>query len=461
MTIERSNANGWGIGEMVTSAQLNATDALHEAAIDKRSGKQDIFMSMLVATGAGRVLATVQTGPDAAATFHVQDGVSIVRVPTLTAARAYTLGHTGATGGDRIVFALHGTGQSPSGYVDIKNTSGTGLYRLGRVTGTIPNDSAQGERAEFIFGPDGQWQLFGNARSTTRRRTFTTTTTWTCPPGVFEILLEGCGGGGGGAGGYKAPASTFGMGTGGGGGGGATRYFHRQEVTPGVTYTITIGTGGAGGAGSGTIPTAGTAGGDSTFAIQGGAVLKRFPGADGGKPGVFVQSAGVVYAGLAHGGGTIKSMTTTGPTGMAIPSGFFGFTVVAAREPGRGGFSIGFAPGFTQIAQPLINAGIHWGIGNNGYTGGAPGSFGLESSHYGGAGGGGGGGGAFGNGGAGGAGGDGASAPGNGVAGSDGTTAAEFSGAGGGGGGAGGGDTTPPNGGAGGNGGSGRIDISW
>jgi hypothetical protein len=48
---------------------------------------------------------------------------------------------------------------------------------------------------------------------------FTVSGSWTCPPGVTNILVSGCGGGGG-----HAPVRT-----------------RRINVQPGQTYTITIG----------------------------------------------------------------------------------------------------------------------------------------------------------------------------------------------------------------------------
>lgn len=61
------------------------------------------------------------------------------------------------------------------------------------------------------------------------------TGTWTCPADVTKIEVFLCGGGGGGASG----GNGFG-----GGGGGSLRY-DVLDVTPGTTYTVTIGAGGA------------------------------------------------------------------------------------------------------------------------------------------------------------------------------------------------------------------------
>ena len=65
--------------------------------------------------------------------------------------------------------------------------------------------------------------------------TFTASGSWTCPEGVTTVYIDACGGGGGGA--YSSPGAT-----GGGGGGGAAAVIGASiSVTPGVTYTVTIG----------------------------------------------------------------------------------------------------------------------------------------------------------------------------------------------------------------------------
>ena len=76
--------------------------------------------------------------------------------------------------------------------------------------------------------------------------TFTTSGSWTCPTGVSSIdyLIVAGGGGGGGQ------SSGTDVGSGGGGAGGF-RTGTGLTVTPGTTYTITVGAGGAGGASSG------------------------------------------------------------------------------------------------------------------------------------------------------------------------------------------------------------------
>ena len=67
-----------------------------------------------------------------------------------------------------------------------------------------------------------------------------TSTSWTAPDGVFsvEVLVVAGGGGGGGNSGY-----AYG---GGGGGAGGLIYNPAFSVTPGTSYTVTVGAGGAG-----------------------------------------------------------------------------------------------------------------------------------------------------------------------------------------------------------------------
>lgn len=78
-----------------------------------------------------------------------------------------------------------------------------------------------------------------------------TNTSWTAPTGVTQVEVLVVGGGGGG-GGNKA----------GGGGGGGVIYNSAYTVTPGSSYTVTVGAGGAGANGS---TNAGSTGGSSVF----------------------------------------------------------------------------------------------------------------------------------------------------------------------------------------------------
>ena len=70
------------------------------------------------------------------------------------------------------------------------------------------------------------------------KKYFTTTTTWTAPAGVTEVLCIATGGGG--AGGFGGANINFG----GGGGGGSVQKSQYITVVPNTSYTITIGAGG-------------------------------------------------------------------------------------------------------------------------------------------------------------------------------------------------------------------------
>ncbi len=481
MAIQRVYSPGWGVGEKLTSAQQNALDINSTYGIDKRAGQSDVFASMLVATGAGRVVKTVQTGPDSSITFHVQDGNSIVRVPTLTAARTYTLGHTGATGGDRIFFYVEGTGATASGYAQVVNVQGTGLFRLGVTNTNSPNLTAEGDSAEFIF-TGGTWKLMYGAGPGMRAVDFTTSTTWTCPPGVFEVLLIGYGGGGGGGQG-GVPYVTSGWtdvprGCGGGGGGGSQLRVLRVSVVPGRTYTITIGAGGA----------PDNDGFDTTFADSAvpSTFLAVFVGASRGFPGnIFTgpinYTGGVTghFGAYALGGAGARMLfVTTGvslsPSGpSSIPTGSpvgvptasrvnFGHETIPMRGPhGPGCGGIGVTSNYSPVMMR------HGYFSVEGYAGGTAGPHGRYIQGVlvtGGGGGGGGGGGPGGVGGGGGTGGD-CITPGSaaGLAGQVGGFANPNTGGGGGGGGAAGYEALTPLGGAagggGGSGGSGKLTV--
>lgn len=478
MAISRTYPSAWGIGDKLTSAQQNAIDTALTYALDKRAGYADTLASVVQATGGvGRLIDSMATGPDADWTFNLlahgasSAAAGIIRIPTLTAARTYRLTASGATMGDRMLFYYEGTGGSASGYVNITNTQGTGIFRLGVRESNDYSYTAQGASAEFIFGQNSQWSLAREDRSPMRAIAFTSSTTWVCPPGVYEILLlgyGGAGGGGGGAGGWQGSAGW--AASGGGGGGGALLGIQRVTVTPGHTYTITIGAGGGGGAGASPgIANAGRAdsggnGGTTIFASSTGDALASFLGAGGGGPGgTFYHAGGTSPKGLAYtlGGLPWASPSPTTPTGGWVASG----TIFAhAKTLGQGGHSF---QGPTALTWGLANAGVGNGSSNYGYTGGARGG-GMPCENGSGAAmlgidiggiaafGGGGGGGAAGPGGGGGGGGTG----GNWGDGTDGLSAAANSGAGGGGGGAGGTvDFTEGAGANGGSGGSGKLTI--
>lgn len=452
MSIDRAYAPGWGVGEMFTSAQGNAIDINITNALDKRSGYGDILQSVVVCAGAGRIISSVQTGPNADTTWHPNGGNMIVRVPTLTAARSYTLGHTGATGGDKMSFYVEGTGASPSGYVDIKNNVGTGLFRLGMVrTGTGMSEQAEGDNAEFIFVGSG-WQLMKGAGPGMRAIPYLADAIWVAPPSVHKLQGFGCAGGAGGGGGKANSTAGNRWISGGGGGGGALYCSAVVDVVPGRAYEIYIGAGGAGGAAG----SAGDPGGNTGIydPILGDFIL-LFRGAQGGR--TQVTTYGVSSSGTyrAHGGSPNAFINRSGWGNFAddmvmdsVPSGILSFGI--DLPAGSGGAGNGTDTGV---------AGSPNGTGSTSHSGGSGGAKGADSgTERGGGGGGGGGAGPFGPGAAGGAGGAGGT-PGAGAAGS---SAAANTGAGGGGGGSGGtAGAGSGAGGAGGNGGSGRLTLVY
>ena len=68
------------------------------------------------------------------------------------------------------------------------------------------------------------------------------TCSWVCPPGVTAVQVLVVGGGGGGGGGHDADWWS-----GAGGGAGGVVYHPTLVVTPGSSYTLTVGAGGVGG----------------------------------------------------------------------------------------------------------------------------------------------------------------------------------------------------------------------
>jgi hypothetical protein len=121
-------------------------------------------------------------------------------------------------------------------------------------TALISDSGKQCEACEDISPPTNNDVA---APSVVRQVYLTGSGTWTAPAGVttVEYLVVG-GGGGGGAG--------SGTGAGGGGGGGSVQ-IGTFSVTPGTSYSYTVGTGGAGGTTPGGGETDGVVGVDSAF----------------------------------------------------------------------------------------------------------------------------------------------------------------------------------------------------
>jgi hypothetical protein len=131
---------------------------------------------------------------------------------------------------------------------------------------------------------------------------FSSSGTWTCPSGPTSITVE-CRGAGGGGGGTPASTTAFG-----GGGAGGSYSKSVLAVTPGTTYTVTVGTAGTAGSNTGTN---GGDGGDSWFGNS--ATILAKGGAGGGAGATGTPGAG----GLGSDAGNIGDAHFKGGNGFA------------------------------------------------------------------------------------------------------------------------------------------------
>ncbi len=134
--------------------------------------------------------------------------------------------------------------------------------------------------------------LFGSTSSQTVE-TFTTSGTWQAPTGVTLIVVE-CWGAGGGGGGDD---QWFGNG-GGGGGGGAYARINSFSVTPGNSYSFTVGAGGSGGTNANNGGNGGASSFNNTTCVAAGGSGGGGIGGAGGSGGTTANSTGdIKYAG--------------------------------------------------------------------------------------------------------------------------------------------------------------------
>lgn len=172
-------------------------------------------------------------------------------------------------------------------------------------------------------------------------------TSWIAPQGVYSITVECWGAGGGGGGVNHTGISGTVRGSGGGGGGFSSRVFN---VTPGNSYSYSVGVAGAGGTTGGT---AGSAGGSSTFTV-GGTTITANGGAGGaGRNGT-------------SGAGTPGGAGGTGTGGTTNYSGGNGGN--AGGNGAGGGGGAGSGSNGTNGANAATGAG---GTGNPNGAGGA------------------------------------------------------------------------------------------
>lgn len=213
---------------------------------------------------------------------------------------------------------------------------------------------------------------------------FTTSGSVIAPAGHFNVDVLGIGGGGGGGG----SGATNGAGTASDGAAGGTGAGHEIvpiSITPGNTYTITIGGGGSNGtagtpAGSGNAGTNGGDGGDSSFDTI------VFRGGNGGGAGSVASpgTSSVINFGDVLGGDGGEGNTAS-PTGDGTAA--YGTVRFAPAASGTGGATTGGGGG--AGGSSYFGTG---GTGSNGNTNGIGTAGGnAASGHYGAGGGGGGG----------------------------------------------------------------------
>lgn len=249
-------------------------------------------------------------------------------------------------------------GPGPSGDLQVVANGGKSVPTNSSVAGAGGTGSANGGHHDGGAGranPAGTFgggggssggsSSAGNTPQGSASVTFTSTTTWTCPPGVTSVLAVPTGGGGGGGSGGAT-------GNGQGGGGGETRVA-TIPVTPGNVYTVTVGAAVAGVTGG----VNGTDGNQSVFTGDGGVSVTAKGGTKGigntfdtpGNGGTG-GSGGLGYAGgrggpgypYAGGGGSSAVNGTPGNPG-GTPKG-----AIAPAGGGSGGDSSGAQTGNGQ-----------------------------------------------------------------------------------------------------------------
>jgi 3D (Asp-Asp-Asp) domain-containing protein len=218
------------------------------------------------------------------------------------------------------------------------------------------------------------------------------TYTWTAPTGVTSVNYLVVAGGGGGGGNFHTVAT-------GGGGGAGGMLAGTLSVTPGTSYTVTVGNGGAGGTGG--AGTNGTNGTNSVFASLtsvggGGGATNQKAGLSGGSgggasgpttPGSFAGGAGTAgqgnnggsanqYQGGGGGGaGAVGDGPSNNPSGGAgLASAITGVSAFYAGGGGSTGGGIGGGGAAGVSGTPNTGGGGGNGVGganNPGASGGS------------------------------------------------------------------------------------------
>lgn len=179
--------------------------------------------------------------------------------------------------------------------------------------------TASGNMTVGTLSELGEITIVLNPPNTTGPWTYSSTGTWIAPAGVTAVKVECWGGGGAGGGGSVSGAA------GGGGAGGSYARVNSLSVTPGNSYTVTVGAGGQ----KDTTPSANGAthpGSDSWFSTSGTVIAKG--GAGGGDRST-------------SGAGTAGAGSSTGCIGDQVYAGGSGAAGVSASIGGGGGGAAG------------------------------------------------------------------------------------------------------------------------
>lgn len=208
------------------------------------------------------------------------------------------------------------------------------------------------------------WNIVGGTSRLTRQN-FTSSTTFTAQAGVTGYIIYGragsAGGAGGGGGGAGSTTTAGGGGAGGGSGVSAISSSLPFSLTPGTTYTITIGAGGSGG----------STGTGAAAAAGGGAGVAGGASGSGGNTSFDSLMTWFGTSGLTAGGGGAGSTGTAGAlnTTSYVSAG----TYATYGNGGTGGApaTAGNAPSQNNFITP---AGFRFA--NDGVTQGRPGSSG-------------------------------------------------------------------------------------
>ncbi|MFA9197164.1 MAG: polysaccharide lyase family 8 super-sandwich domain-containing protein [Aliarcobacter sp.] len=339
---------GTAVNYQITS---DKSDATYEASglpaglvcsptgiISGKPTESGMFFTTLAATSSGK------TGY-ATLTFQISDSLTITSNPSLAALTGKPLTYQ-ITSDALQATATYTTGPLPSGLL----LNGSGLiYGTPTVSGTYTTTL-------YVTNPDG-----GTGRTTLRIQvgsslsnlssTFGASTTWVCPANVTAVQVEAWGAGGAGGSGSK-PVS--GNAFGGGGAGGAYAKKNTVPVTPGSSYTITVGAGGVSVLSPSltTIP-----GGDTWFGSATSCLAK------GGAGGQSVISSG---SGIVGSGGAGSSAGSLGDVVYAGGSGLAGQGSPINTGGGGGGSAGTASAGTTATSYSGATAVTGGGAGGNG-----------------------------------------------------------------------------------------------